>query len=99
MEEALSKAIDKDDLLRRFRSGITLSGDPSRGYKVQAVKPGSPGADTGFQRGDTILEVDGVPGKDHTLDDMRRAFRSDGERRISVERGGKRVKLVLELHR
>jgi twitching motility protein PilT len=99
MEEALSKAVDKDDLLRRFRSGVTLGGDPSRGYRVQAVKPGSPGADAGIQRGDEILEFGGIPGKDHTLDDLRRSFRSDGQHQLVVERSGKRVKLVLELRR
>jgi twitching motility protein PilT len=99
MEEGLSKAVDKDDLLRRFRSGVTVSGDPSRGFRVQAVKPGSPGADAGIQRGDAILEVGGIPGKDHTLDELRRILRSDGQHQLVVERGGKRVKLVLELRR
>jgi S1-C subfamily serine protease len=78
---------------------VTLGGDPSRGYRVQAVKPGSPGADAGIQRGDEILEYNGIPGKDHTLDDLRRSFRSDGQHQLVVERSGKRVKLVLELKR
>ncbi len=99
MEEGLSKAVDKDDLLRRFRSGLTLGGDPSRGFQVQAVKPGTPGADAGVQRGDVILEINGIPGKDHTLDELRRSFRSDGAHQLVVERSGKRVKLVLELKR
>jgi twitching motility protein PilT len=101
MEEGLSKAVDKEDLRRRFRSGITLAGDPSAAgrFRVVAVKPGSPGADAGFQRGDAILEVNGVPGKDHTLDELRRILRSDGQHQVSVERSGKRVKLVLELRR
>jgi twitching motility protein PilT len=99
MEEALSKAVDKDDLLRRFRSGLTLSGDPSRGFQLQAVKPASPGADAGLQRGDVILEVNGIPAKDHTLDDLRRIFRSDGQHQLVVQRSGKRVKAVLELRR
>jgi S1-C subfamily serine protease len=99
MEEGLSKAVDKDDLLRRFRSGLTLSGDPSRGFMVQAVKPGSPGADAGVQRGDVILEINGIPGKDHTLDELRRSFRTDGAHQLVVGRSGKKVKLVLELRR
>jgi C-terminal processing protease CtpA/Prc len=101
MEEALSKAVDKDDLLRRFRSGVTLGKDPSGAgrFRVMAVKPASPGADAGIQRGDVIFEIGGIPGRDHTLDDLRRSFRSDGQHQLVVERSGKRVKLVLELRR
>ena len=42
-------------------------------------------------------ELDGRPTKEFSLEDIRQAIRIDGKRQITVDRGGKRVKLVLEL--
>jgi twitching motility protein PilT len=99
MEEAMAKAVDKEDLSRRFRTGLTL-GQASladESFRVLAVAPGSPGASAGIQRGDYVIELDGKPSKEFTLDEMRQAIRLDGKRNVTVNREGKRVKVVMEL--
>jgi twitching motility protein PilT len=97
--EALSKAVDKDDLARRFRTGITLAqASPAADtFRVANVAPNSPGATAGLSRGDEILELDGKPSAQFTLDEMRQAIRIDGKRMLTVAREGKRVKVVMEL--
>ena len=62
-----------------------------------AVNPNSPGAEAGFLRGDALVEIDGRLAKEHTLDDVRQIFRSEGRHALTVERAGKRVKLTMEL--
>jgi twitching motility protein PilT len=99
MDEALAAAADKEDLLRRYRTGVTLAQDAmtDEPFRVAGVAPGSPGAHAGFSRGDLLLELDGRPSKEFTLDEVRQAIRIDGKRMITVDRGGKRVKIVMEL--
>ena len=63
------------------------------------VAPSSPGATAGFARGDQVIELDGKPSKEFTLDEMRKAIRLDGKRQVTVVRDGKRVKLMMELRR
>ena len=101
MEEALSASVDKEDLHRRFRSGVTLAAAPPEydRFRVMAVDNDSPGAASGLQRGDLIVELEQRPAKEFTLDEARQILRSDGRRLITVDRGGKRVKLTLELKR
>jgi pilus retraction protein PilT len=99
MDEALAAAVDKEDLSRRFRTGITL-GQASLAdetFRVVNVAPSSPGAQAGVARGDQVIELDGKPSKEFTLDDMRKAIRLDGKRQVTVNRDGKRLKLVMEL--
>jgi twitching motility protein PilT len=99
MDEALAAASDKDDLARRYRTGITLAQDSlaDETFRVVALAPASPGSQAGLTRGDVLIELDGRPTKEFTLDDIRQAIRIDGKRQITVDRGGKRVKLVMEL--
>jgi twitching motility protein PilT len=100
LDEAVAKAIDKEGLLLRFRSGVTLATDQGgNAFRVTEVKPDSPGATAGLSRGDVILEVDQKPAAEYSLDDMRQMFRTDGRRILTVERGGKRLKVTLELKR
>ncbi len=97
--EAMAKAVDKLDLQRRFRSGVTLAEDPGApgSFRVMQVEPDSPGAEAGFARGDVIVEVDGRPGSNYTLEQVRVMFRTDGRHPFGVERAGKKRPLVLEL--
>jgi C-terminal processing protease CtpA/Prc len=99
MAEAVSKAVDKEDLLRRYRTGLTLTqASPAADtFRVSAVAAGSPGANAGLARGDEIIELDGKPSQQFTLDEMKAAIRIDGKRNLTVVRDGKRVKLVMEL--
>jgi C-terminal processing protease CtpA/Prc len=99
MDEALAASTDKDDLARRYRTGITLAQDSitDETFRVAALNPQSPGAQAGLARGDVIIELDGRPTKEFSLEDIRQAIRIDGKRNITVARDGKRVKLVMEL--
>jgi twitching motility protein PilT len=97
MAEALSKSIDKEDLLKRFRVGIKLSDDPSGGFKVVGVQPGSPSAEAGLQRGDTLLEIDTRPAKQFTLEEAKQTLRLESQHPLVIERSGKRLKLVLDM--
>jgi C-terminal processing protease CtpA/Prc len=99
MDEAMAAAVDKEDLARRFRTGITLVQDSmtDETFRVASVAPSSPGAAAGVSRGDVLLELDGRPSKEFTLEEVRQAIRLDGKRNLTFDRGGKRVKLVMEL--
>ena len=80
---------------RRSRWARTSLADET--FSVVRVNPGSPGALAGFERGDHILELDGKPSKEFTLEEIRQSIRIDGKRMVTVNRAGKRVKLILEL--
>jgi Tfp pilus assembly ATPase PilU len=100
MAEAMSKSTDKDDLARRFRSGVTLGHDQATGhFRVMVLGPASPGSEAGLERGDLITEIDTVASKDMNLDQARQALRIDGKRMLVVDRGGKRLKMTMELKR
>jgi twitching motility protein PilT len=99
MDEAMAAAVDKEDLARRFRTGITLVQDAmtDETFRVASVLPSSPGAQAGVARGDVLVELDGRASKEFTLDEVRNAIRLDGKRNLTVNRDGKRVKVVMEL--
>jgi len=101
MQEALSKAIDKEDLIRRFRSGITIAEEPPafERFRVVSVKPGTPSMEAGFRHGDMIVEVDGRAAKDLTLEDARIAFRTEMLHEVVVDRGGKKLKISFDLRK
>jgi twitching motility protein PilT len=101
MAEALAAAVDKDDLVRRYRSGVTLAADPQNPavFRVVNVNANSPGAEAGLERGDLIVEVDTRPCTDISLDEMRQFFRIDARRILTVEKAGKRRKVTFELKR
>jgi len=100
MEEATARAVDKQEFLRRFRSGLTIAAEPGHpgAFRITQVEPHSPGANAGFGRGDLIVELDGKPIQ-YELEQMRVVFRTDGRQLVTVERGGKKVRLTLELKR
>lgn len=101
MEEALSKAVDKEEFLRRFRSGVTLAVDPTERtrFRIILVTPASPAAAAGLQRGDAIVDIDGKPAGQMTLDEARQLFRSESLHQLGLERTGKKMKAVLDLRR
>jgi Tfp pilus assembly ATPase PilU len=100
LDEALSKAVDKDGLMWRFRSGVTLASDPAGDrFRVMNVNPDSPGAMADLHRGDTIVTIDTKPAAEFTLDEVRQLFRTDGRRMLVVDRGGKQVRITFELKR
>jgi hypothetical protein len=43
------------------------------------------------------VELNGKPAAEYTLDEVRQVFRTDGEHKLTVERGGKKTKMVLPL--
>ena len=72
MDEALAASVDKDDLVRRYRSGVTLAavaGDASR-FRVIAVQEASPASEAGLERGDLLLELDQKPCGEMTLEEL-----------------------------
>ena len=98
--EAQAKAVDKDDLMRRFRSGVTLAQEPGSpgAFRVMQVDPHSQGAEWGLTRGDLIVELDGKP-ITYSLEQMRVVFRTDGRHQLTVEKAGKRRSVQFELKR
>ncbi|MEW6365614.1 MAG: PilT/PilU family type 4a pilus ATPase [Acidobacteriota bacterium] len=101
MQEAMSKAIDKDDLNRRFRSGLTLAEDPPTFERVRiiAVRPSTPASEAGLHRGDYIVEFAGKPTKEYTVDEIRAAFRIDMQHQLGIQRGDKRLKIVMDMRK
>ncbi len=99
MDQGLAAAVDKDDLAKRFRTGLALgqSSLADETFRVMSVVPSSPGATAGFARGDQVVELDGKPSKEFTLEEMRNAIRLDGKRLVTVAREGKRLKLTMDL--
>jgi hypothetical protein len=46
-----------------------------------------------------IVEINGKPAAELTLDEARHTFRTDGDHQLTIERGGKKVKMVLPLQK
>jgi twitching motility protein PilT len=103
MEEAVSAAVDKDDLIRRYRHGLTLATNPPTldAFRVMNVNPDTPGAAAGFQRGDLIVEINKKPATDYTLDEVRMMLRTDGMYTFQVidRAGSKKREIKMELRR
>ena len=99
LEEAVNGAVDKRDLQWRFRSGVSIAADPPgrERFRVVSVAPGSPGEQAGLQRGLLIVEINGRPVPEYSLEEARQVFRTDGRHILTVERAGKRSKLTFEL--
>ncbi|HJS75483.1 MAG TPA: PilT/PilU family type 4a pilus ATPase [Vicinamibacteria bacterium] len=100
LKEAMAHAVDKKDLEKRFRNGLSISTDPAGGdrFRVVDVKPNSPAFFAGLKRGTLIFEIDGRPATAYSLDEARRALRADGTHPLSISDGSnKKVKINLEL--
>ncbi len=73
-------------------------GEEGGGYRVQKVKAGSAAAKIGFQSGDRLLAVNGVPLRE--FDDFRRAIldlRGRQRALVVVQRGGGRYHVAIPL--
>jgi serine protease Do len=73
-------------------------GEEGGGYRVKEVRPGSPAHKIGFQPGDQLLAVNGVPLRNS--DDFRRAIldlRGRGRALVVVQRGGGRYHVALPM--
>jgi hypothetical protein len=79
-------------------SGVVFRLDDSlKTILVENVAPDSPAADAGLVRGDVVVSVDGVPGAQPVLGELRERLRRPGEHvKFIVRRGGeeKRVEIV-----
>src|SRR5205085_6725962 len=100
-DEALGAATDKGDMIRRYRSGLTVANDPPSfdRFRVVEVKPDTPGSVSGFARGDVIVEINKKPAKEFTLDEVRQLMRADGRNVFVLERQGKRREAILDMKR
>ena len=69
--------------------------DPARGYRLDAVRPGTPAARAGLQAGDRLLRIDGEAPA--TLDEVRAALAPDREAPVllELERGPRRTAVFL----
>lgn len=79
-----------------WTSGV-LKSATSTGHQVRGLLPDSPGMKAGLQKGDLVVEVNGVPHAERGGEPII-AFR-DGERRwisMVIEREGKRIALELD---
>lgn len=79
-----------------WTSGV-LKSATATGHSVRALLPNSPGAKAGLQKGDLVVEVNGVPYAERGGEPII-AFR-DGDRRwisMVVERNGERISLELD---
>ena len=99
LTQAMSYAVDKKELERRFRTGIRLAVAPQAAdrFQVTAVQPNSPAARAGFRHGMVIAEIDGRQARDYTLDEARSTLRLDGKHEIVVEVQGKKQTITMEL--
>jgi len=83
-------------------SGISViaQGPGLRGFEVTQVRPGTPGAEAGLQKGDVIAGIDEDPAADLSLMQVRGLFRLLGHPyRLTVERNDQTLHLTLKLKR
>jgi PDZ domain len=83
-------------------SGISLiAGGPGlRTFKVTQVRPGTPGAEAGLQKGDIIAGIDQDPAADLSLIQVRDLFRQLGHPyTLTVERNDQTLHLTMKLKR
>jgi C-terminal processing protease CtpA/Prc len=99
LADALTHAVDKKDLEKRFRAGLSIAAESSgERFRVMDVKQNSPAHLAGLRRGHMISEIDNKPASHYSLDEARRALRTDGTHPLTlIESGGKKHKINLEL--
>jgi hypothetical protein len=79
---------------------ITASGPGLKRFEVTEVRPGTPGADAGVQKGDVIAGIDDEPAADLSLVEIRKLFRQiTHPYKLLLERNGQTVSVTLKLRR
>lgn len=93
---------DFHDEDREDMSGLSIvaGGSNLKKFTVTQVRPATPGADAGIQKGDVIAGVDDDPAADLTLTDLRNLFRQLGHPyKLLIEREGKTFVVTMKLRR
>ncbi len=83
-------------------SGISVAagGPDLKRFEVVQVRPGSPAADAGVQKGDVIAGVDDEAAADITLAALRNLFRQVGHKyKLLIERNGKAQTIGVTMRR
>jgi hypothetical protein len=83
-------------------SGISVAatGPNLKTFEVTQVRPGSPAADGGVQKGDVIAGVDDEAAADMTLSALRSLFRQVGHKyKLLIERDGKTLTINITMRR
>jgi len=82
-------------------SGLRLLGEGAdhRTFRVFGVAEPSVAFAAGIRAGDVLAILDGRPAAELTLTEIRARFRREGPCSMTVERGGERLELGLELRR
>lgn len=87
---------------RENMSGISVdaSGPDWKTFEVTQVRPGTPGAGAGVQKGDVIAGVDDEAAADMSLDAVRNLFRQVGHKyKLLIERDGKTLTVNVQMRR
>lgn len=83
-------------------SGISVAaaGPGWKTLEVTQVRPGSPAADAGVQKGDVIAGVDDEPAADISLAAIRALFRQVGHKyKLAIDRNGKTITVNVQMRR
>ena len=83
-------------------SGISVAaaGPGLRTLEVVQVRPGSPGAEAGIQKGDVMEGVDDEPAADISVTAVRELFRNVGHKyKLLINRDGKTMTINVTMHR
>ncbi|HTZ99876.1 MAG TPA: PDZ domain-containing protein [Candidatus Aquilonibacter sp.] len=83
-------------------SGVSLvaHGPGLKTFEVTQVRPDTPGAEAGLQKGDIIEGIDEDPAADLSLVEVRDLFRQPGHPyRLTIERNDQTLHLTMKLHR
>jgi hypothetical protein len=91
-----------EDYEQEDKSGIAVvaKGPGLLTFEVASVQPGTPGAEAGVLKGDTIAGIDDEPAADLTLASIRSLFRQVGHKyKLLIQRNGQSVQITVQMRR
>ena len=91
-----------EDYEQEDKSGIAVvaKGPGLLTFEVASVQPGTPGAEAGVLKGDTIAGIDDEPAADLTLVSIRALFRQVGHKyKLLIQRNGQSVQVTVQMRR